>query len=438
VGAVLVLLLSACGSGGSQDRPEHPGVRSDFDGDGYGDLVFGDTTATVDGKYAAGFAAVLRGSAKGPEDTDKPQVVTQDGLGLGKAGEGGYFGARNASVTADLDGDGRADFVTQAGRKTLFVVWGSDKGLSDGARLTGSAPLTGDVDGDGHADLVVGDDEDTVRILLGPFSRKGIPRSTRSLDLVSSDEAVPAALGDVTGDGRDDLLVSSGGTADGYLIADATTLYRGTADGKLVRGPRLKDVKGEDFHGSQLRTADINKDGYADVVAGLACEMRGDPFVPVGGSRLEVVYGGPAGQSDRLEPQRITDETAGLPVQGPAGYCTFGAGPAVGDVDGDGYADVSFSLETGKEQKRSLVLLRGSADGLTTKGAQSVPGSTAMMLDTDGDRAAELVVTDVGAVRVLRGGPDGVGTSPMLTVHGANLDLGPDITGVGRGFGPVE
>ncbi|MEU6354172.1 FG-GAP and VCBS repeat-containing protein [Streptomyces sp. NPDC047072] len=441
VGAALVLLLAACGSGGSGEGPaRHSGVRSDIDGDGYGDLVFGDSGATVNGKYAAGFAAVLRGSAKGPEDTDTPQVVTQDQLGFGKAGQGGNFGGSGTSVIADLDGDGRADLVTQAGRRTIFVVWGSDKGLSDGAKLTGSAPLTGDVDGDGHADLVVNSDEDTVRIQLGPFSREGTPRRTTSLDLPPSTVshlAVPAALGDVTGDGKDDLLVSSGGLADGGLIADATTLYRGTADGTFVEGPRLKDAEGGDFHGAQLRTADVNKDGYADVVAGLACEMRGDPFPPEGGSRLEVVYGGRSGQSEKLKPLRITEKTAGLPVQGPFGYCSFGSRPAVGDVNGDGYADVAFAAETEKGGKDTVILLRGGADGLMTDGGQAVPGLTAMMLDTNGDRAAELVTTDEGKVEVLRGGPDGVETAPMLTVYGANLDLGPDITGTGRGFRPV-
>src|SRR2546423_13873000 len=91
--AVLLLLLSACGSGGSEEGPaRHPGVRSDFDGDGYGDLVVGDTTATVHGKFAAGYAAVLRGSAHGPR-TRQTQVVTTGDLGVGKAGEGDDIGS---------------------------------------------------------------------------------------------------------------------------------------------------------------------------------------------------------------------------------------------------------------------------------------------------------------------------------------------------------
>ncbi|RPE43024.1 FG-GAP repeat protein [Streptomyces sp. Ag109_O5-1] len=427
-GAVLLLLLSACGSGGSEERPaRHPGVRSDFDGDGYGDLVVGDTTATVNGKYAAGFAAVLRGSARGPR-TGKPQVVTQNDLGLGKAGEGGYFGSPGTSVTADLDGDGRADFVTQAGRNTIFVVWGSDKGLTGAAaaRLTGSAPLAGDVDGDGHTDLVVGmgvgmGKDNAVRVLLGPFSRKGTPRRTVPLDLTPSDPryavGVPAALGDVTGDGKDDLLVSWSILADYAPVARATVVYRGAADGKLVKGPRLADG----FYGSTLRTADVNHDGYADVVAGLPCEMLGDTMVPEGGSRLMVLYGG------TLKTSRFTEETAGLPVKGPFMPCTFGNAPAVGDLDGDGYADVAFSVRprTGPEE---VILLRGSAGGLTTEGARSVPGGSAELLDTDGRRPAELVVTGQEGIEVWRGG------SRLLSFKETDLDLGPEISRAGNGL----
>lgn len=440
MGAALMLLLSACGSGGADEPPAHrPAVHADFNGDGYGDLVVSDTTATVNGKYAAGYAAVLRGSAQGPRLKGR-QVVTQDELGLGKAGEGGGFGGSSSSLSADLDGDGRADFVTQAGRRTIFVVWGSGQGLSGAARLTGSAPLTGDVDGDGHADLVLsgtaGSHDNAVRVLLGPFDRNGAPHSTVSVDLTPSDpahyDAVPAALGDVTGDGKDDLLVSWGTLVDESPVAEATYLYRGAADGKLSKGPRLTDERGEDFYGSSLRTADIDKDGYADVVAGLACEARGDPMPPEGGSRLGVLYGGPSVRS-----RRFTAETAGLPVQGPFSFCSFGGRPAVGDVDGDGYADVVFSAEVEKGAKQELLVLRGSAEGLTLKGAQALPGDSAVLLDTDRDRAAELVVEDQGEIRVLRGGPDGVDTSPMLTIKATDLDLGPEVTVPGRGLWPI-
>ncbi|MFE9442745.1 FG-GAP repeat domain-containing protein [Streptomyces sp. NPDC006602] len=403
-----------------------------------------DGSATVNGKYAAGYAAVIRGSSKGPVLEGK-QVVTQDDLGLGKAGEGGGFGSRG--VTADLDGDGRADFVTQAGRSTVFVVWGSAEGLSKAARLTGTAPLSGDFDGDGRADLVVaGSEDNTAQLLLGPFDREGVPRRTVSLDLTPSDPyftARPTTAGDMTGDGKDDLLVTwSHVFADEEPIPRATLVYRGTADGKLVKGPRLKDDQGKDFYGAWLQTGDVNKDGFADVVAGLGCEMLGDFMIPEGGTSVVVLYGGPSGESSKLNPLRLTERTTGLPVEGPFSSCTFGVDPSVGDIDADGYADVVFSVRTGTEQdgESSLVLLKGSAWGLTVDGAKSLPGGHAAMLDTNGDRAADLAVQGPGdgEVRVLRGGPDGVELSTALVVKEADLDLGPEISSPGRFFRVVE
>ncbi|MFJ4834308.1 FG-GAP repeat domain-containing protein [Streptomyces sp. NPDC088747] len=442
-GVVLVLLLSGCGTGGedSQREPAHrDAVPSDFDGDGYGDLVVADSSATVDGKDSAGYAAALRGSSRGPL-LKRPTVLTQNGLGLGRAGEGGAFAAGGRSTTADLDGDGRADFVSQAGNNTVFVVWGSAEGLSGAARLEGSAPIAGDFDGDGQDDLVVtGTEESSARVLLGPFGREGEPRRTVPLDLTSSDPenpvATPSTAGDVTGDGKDDLLVTwSHIYADETPVPRATVVYRGASGGKLVEGPRLMDDQGMDFFGA-LATGDLNKDGFADVVAGLSCEIIGEPVPPRGGSRVAVVYGGPSGQSAKLKPVRVTEKTAGLPVQGPFPFCGFGSAVSVGDVHADGYADVAFSVGAGADGKGHVVLLRGSAGGLTVEGAQAVPGGSARMLDTNGDRAAELTVEGEKAgaaegeaeVRVLRGGPGGVGPDPMLVVEEADLDLGPGIS----------
>lgn len=96
-------------------------AHSDFNGDGYGDLVLTDTTATVEGVYSAGYVAVVYGSAKGP-DTGHRKIITQNSLNLGKAGQGFDFG--DHTVTGDLNHDGYSDLATSAGRNTIFIVWG--------------------------------------------------------------------------------------------------------------------------------------------------------------------------------------------------------------------------------------------------------------------------------------------------------------------------
>ncbi|MER5618456.1 hypothetical protein [Streptomyces sp. NPDC002215] len=57
----------------------------------------------------------------------------------------------------------------------------------------------------------------------------------------------------------------------------------------------------------------MNRDGFADVIVSLTCEILGDVAVPEGGSRLMVAYGGKSGWSTGLKPTTINEKTPGLP-----------------------------------------------------------------------------------------------------------------------------
>ncbi|MDV9203067.1 esterase, partial [Streptomyces sp. Wh19] len=78
VSTLALTAVAACGAPAAD--PDTAGAHADFDGDGKEDLVITDTSATVNGKYAAGYAAVVHGSTAGP-DTRRHQVITQDSLG---------------------------------------------------------------------------------------------------------------------------------------------------------------------------------------------------------------------------------------------------------------------------------------------------------------------------------------------------------------------
>ncbi|WP_326613707.1 FG-GAP and VCBS repeat-containing protein [Streptomyces scopuliridis] len=430
--------------------PDTAGAHADFDGDGKEDLVITDSSATVNGKYAAGYAAVVYGSTAGP-DTRRHQVITQDSLGLGKAGTGGRFGS--GAISADLDGDGRSDLITQAGSNTVFVVWGGKKKLSGAARLSGATPVAGDFDGDGHADLVTsGDTDSEATVRFGPFTRAGKPTRTKTLDLTPDKSSYytprPTGVGDVNGDGKDDLVVTwTQVFADGMPIPRATVVYRGAANGVLTKGPRLKDASGKDMYGSVTLTSDVNKDGFADVIVSLTCERLGDAdVVPKGGTRLMVAYGGTNGQSTGLKPTTVNEKTPGLPGKPVSSICNFGYAPTTGDVNGDGYADVAFSapVKVANGHKTVTLVLRGGPKGLTGKNAKSMSCPPVCpkpaIQDLNGDGAAELAVGTLYAVRaadtvrVLRGGPSGISTSRPTLIRPADLGLKPEL-GIITDFG---
>jgi hypothetical protein len=158
--AVPLGLVSAAGTAAAA-TPVPPRVpATDFNHDGYQDLVLGAPGATVSGKENAGAVSVVYGGKNGP-DIAHAKVFTRSTTGIpGAAEEGGYFGERVTS--GDLDGDSYTDLVVAGlGGAPSVVLWGSAAGLSGQGSValptsTGMFAV-GDFNGDGHRDLVTDD-----------------------------------------------------------------------------------------------------------------------------------------------------------------------------------------------------------------------------------------------------------------------------------------
>ncbi|MBA2945216.1 FG-GAP-like repeat-containing protein [Streptomyces himalayensis] len=401
------------------------GLSGDFNGDGYRDLAIAAPIAKVTTKSGAGYVAVVYGTASGL-DTSKRQIISQATTGIPGTPESyDYFGDR--LTTGDLDDDGYTDLVVgvhgeQIGSTgdsgTITVVWGGADGLKTATNLTSPLPenlnelgwsvATGDFDGDGDTDLAAANlAYPELNVFKGPISRTGAATELVGIDTyeqtgINTDKIV---AGDVTGDGTTDLLVmGQQEITGGYRTR--SVLYKGSASG-LTAGSKVAG-------GYDAVIADVDKDGYGDIVTGNFMEKStSEPNGGLGGA-VTVTYGASTGLSSRT-PVRINQDTTGVPGTAEKGDA-FGWSLAAGDVNGDGFADIAVGVayETIGSARRagSAVVLRGSASGLTGTGAKAfsqntsgVPGTAesedhfgdaVRLVDAAGDGRTELVVGAMG------------------------------------------
>ncbi|WP_411139250.1 VCBS repeat-containing protein [Streptomyces sp. C10] len=475
---VAALLLTGCSADGD-GTPAPPGKAKrakqevpDFNGDGYADLAVPGPLSTVDGVQRAGAVSVVYGSRSGP-DIGHAQVVSRATEGpLGQlAARGTDFGG--SPVARDFDGDGFTDLaVTVSGADAddhtgTVVLWGSSAGLSGGTTLPGGWGLHGgDFDGDGRADLLLDNyyasgrlDGDGPTVLYGPLSRDGKAHRKDSLGTDWGDDIVPRAIivGDLTGDGRDDLVTSQGFEE----MQERGRFFKGDDDGLEHTSDDLNSYSGNGVIG------DFDGDGYGDLVVRDVGEVSEDSESRPG--ELRLFRGSASGPGSRV--QRIVQETLGLTgIDKHSVADGFGDVLAAGDVNGDGYADLAVGLpgeDAGQvSDTGAVVLLLGGKKGLTSSGAQvitqdtpGVPGrgeladrfgAALRAGDVNHDGRPDLAVgapgeqgkvQQSGAVWILNGTAEGLSTRNLTSFGPAALGApeegsdGADTDAKGTGFG---
>jgi tRNA A-37 threonylcarbamoyl transferase component Bud32 len=423
-GAVAVLAVAAVGlitslpddpAAESATKPSAPkaALPYDFDGDGRLELVASILRASPRGSRSrSGVVLVRRG--------DNWDVITEKDAGMpGRHGRGDEFGSGLAS--GDFNRDGAADLAIGApGRNRVSVLFGTGHGLAGGRRTQLSGPhrygygvLAQDMDGDGYADLVVaapgtGTEHGMVELL--PGGPDGL-RANRSHFLERPATAVAGfgtrlRSGDLDGDHRVDLV--EGGPAH-------ASFCRGSSS-----GPRSCRAFGGTGTTSGLAVADVNADGYADIVQGDASHTQN----VLNGGAVRLWLGSRRGP--RSTPIVITQDTPSIPDDDEPGD-QFGAVVEAGDVDSDGFADMIVAAPGENEGAGRVTVIRGGRSGYAPtanvwfdQSSRNVPGerrpgaafgSTLALLNLTADRRPDLAVAARGEhradarVMVIQSGP---------------------------------
>ncbi len=200
-----------------------------------------------------------------------------------------------------------------------------------------------------------------------------------------------AASADFDGDGRADFVA---GAPRGDLNAGMVYVFAAgpgaPASAPPVTSIRNPDTRRSGFGGVLVPLGDVNGDGYGDLAVGSA---EGGASAA---NRVYVFHGGPTGLS--TTPAAQID----APLVSMWGYGTVLG--AAGDVNGDGYADLLMGSSTARSSPpaaRAFVYF-GSAAGVSTAPSQTLDspdasahfaGGVAGVGDVDGDGRADVVVT---------------------------------------------
>ncbi len=396
---------------------------SDFNGDGYDDIIIGAHQADSNGPNS-GSTYVVFGKESGFSGTIDLSNIVRSGSGVRIDGEKGYYSGNSVSA-GDVNGDGYDDIIIGApganfnntASGSAYVVFGKADGSnglngtielseldgSDGFRIDGDlqnfwigwSVSAGDVNGDGYDDVIIGSpfespsadpNERAIGSTYVVFGKEsGFSRTIDLSELDGSDgfridgenryhfSGDSVSAGDINGDGYDDIIIgafaadlnghNSGST---YVVFGKESGFSRTMDLSELDGSDGFRINGEnagDYSGDSVSSAgDFNGDGYDDIIIGAdEADSNGERS----GSTY-VVFGKESGFSRVIELSEL-DGSDGFRIDGEntgerSGYFVSSAG----DINNDGYDDIIIeTLPTDDDVAGYSYVIYGHATSVT-------------------------------------------------------------------------
>ncbi|WP_424934623.1 PQQ-dependent sugar dehydrogenase [Amaricoccus macauensis] len=346
------------------------GVSFDYNGDGFGDLLFrNDSSGTTlassgpDGTLVRNFGTtssgiVAIGDFDGDGATDIVVRNTNETM-VSRAGAGGSitgYGNRAGETllaAADFDGDGSDDLLFRDGASdSVEAVDGAANQViqSFGTQAAGAIEAVGDFDGDGVSDLLLRNPDGTLT------SASGTGGVVASYGNRAGETLL--AIADFDGQGGDDLLIRRNATGATFVIDGS--------DNAFIRG------FGVTASGAVKAVGDLDGDGATDVV------LENSSSVLIG-------------------------------LSGPGGYVagygnrTNQALLAVADFDGNGADDLLLRNNNG-----GATFVIGGSDAAFKRGfGPTNPGAVEFVGDLDSDGVADVAIRNANGSVWGRSGTDG-------------------------------
>ncbi|MEQ9643006.1 MAG: hypothetical protein RIM84_23495, partial [Alphaproteobacteria bacterium] len=347
-------------------------MPGDVNDDGINDILIGNGGGIGGGVGETNQAYLIFGGGS------LPTTLTSGSLGAnGLILEGPIISDAGSAVAGagDFDNDGIVDFLIGAPRgNNTYVIYGSGS-LGDDIDLSTAPGFAsepgyslaggGDINGDGIDDIIVashdilssGNGGYGAAVVFGTATRFATgtsldPIGAAGFRLTTADDGDQlgtdaAILGDVNGDGIDDLAVFAGRitTPNGPQSGAAVLVYGSAGLGADIdvnnlgaAGVLLHDA----FVGRVSDAGDFNGDGINDILIGNALY-----------NTVYVVFGRDGGFGGDIDIDELADDE-GMMIVGPNGQTASGLGSdglgnamaAIGDVNNDGFDDILLGAPT--------------------------------------------------------------------------------------------